>query len=45
MGDRSASWKGSFLLALGITVFGVALFSYILKVPFPVFKFFNLVPL
>ena len=43
MGDRSASWKGSFLLALGITVFGVALFSYILKVPFPMFKFFNLV--
>jgi hypothetical protein len=43
MGDRSASWKGAFLLALGITVFGVALFSYILKVPFPIFKLFDLV--
>jgi hypothetical protein len=43
MGDRNATWKSAFLLALGITVFGVAVFSYILKVPFPVFKFFNLV--
>jgi putative tricarboxylic transport membrane protein len=43
MGDRSATWKGAFALALGITIFGVALFSYVLKVPFPVFKFFNLV--
>jgi Tripartite tricarboxylate transporter TctB family len=43
MGDRSASWKDAFALALGITVFGVALFSYVLKVPFPIFKFFNLV--
>ena len=41
MGDRSATWKSAFLLALGITVFGVALFVYVLKVPFPIFKFFG----
>jgi hypothetical protein len=43
MGDRTATWKSAFALALGITVFGVVLFSYILRVPFPIFKFFNLV--
>jgi hypothetical protein len=43
MGDRAASWKGSFFLALAITVFGVGLFSFVLKVPFPILKFFNLV--
>jgi hypothetical protein len=45
MGDRSTTWKSAFLLALGITVFGVALFVYILKVPFPIFKLFDLVTL
>lgn len=43
MGDRSATWKSAFVLALGITIFGVAVFSYGLKIPFPIFKFFNLV--
>jgi hypothetical protein len=38
LGDRTATFKGSFLLALGVTVFGVLLFAYLLKVPFPVFR-------
>jgi hypothetical protein len=37
MGDRENSWKESALLAAGITVFGVALFSYVLKVQIPLF--------
>jgi hypothetical protein len=38
LGDRTATWKTSFLLALGITVFGCALFSYVLHVPFPIIR-------
>jgi hypothetical protein len=38
LGDRSATWKSSLLLALGITVFGCALFSYVLHVPFPIIR-------
>ena len=38
LGDRTATWKSSFLLALGITVFGCALFSYVLHVPFPIIR-------
>jgi len=38
MGDREATWKGSFLLAAGITFFGVLLFAYVLQVPFPMFR-------
>jgi Tripartite tricarboxylate transporter TctB family len=38
LGDKSATWKGSFILALVITIFGVALFSYALKVPMPVLE-------
>jgi uncharacterized protein (DUF486 family) len=34
-GDRTATLKGSFLLATFVTVFGVALFSYVLQVPMP----------
>jgi len=34
-GDRTATLKGSFLLATVVTVFGVALFSYVLQVPMP----------
>jgi putative Ca2+/H+ antiporter (TMEM165/GDT1 family) len=37
MGDRENSWKEAALLAAGITVFGVGLFSYILKVQIPLF--------
>jgi hypothetical protein len=38
LGDRDATWKTSFLLALGITVFGCALFSFVLHVPFPIIR-------
>jgi uncharacterized membrane protein YhdT len=38
LGDRTATLKGSALLAAGVTFFGVALFSYVLKIPFPLFR-------
>ncbi len=36
MGNRSTTVKQAVLLALGVMVFGVLLFAYGLKVPFPV---------
>jgi hypothetical protein len=36
LGDKNATWKGTFILATVITVFGVALFSYFLQVPMPI---------
>jgi len=38
LGDRTATLKGSALLAAGVTVGGTFLFSYLLKVPFPLFR-------
>jgi hypothetical protein len=38
LGDKSATWKSAFLLAAGVTVFGVGLFSYVLQVPMPVLE-------
>jgi len=38
LGDRTATLKGSAMLAAGITVLGAVLFSYVLKVPFPLFR-------
>jgi putative tricarboxylic transport membrane protein len=38
LGDRSSTYGGSFILAVIMTVFGVALFSYVLRVPFPIFR-------
>ncbi len=38
LGDRTATLKGSALLAAGVTFFGVLLFSYVLKIPFPLFR-------
>ena len=38
LGDKTATLKGSAILALCITVAGCFLFSYILKVPFPLFR-------
>jgi putative tricarboxylic transport membrane protein len=38
MGDREATFKGSFLLALGVTICGTFLFTYVLKVPFQAFR-------
>ena len=36
LGDRTATLKRSFVLALIVTVFGVGLFSYFLQIPMPV---------
>jgi len=38
LGDRTATFTGSFLLALGVTVFGVLLFAFLLRIPFPIFR-------
>jgi len=38
LGDRTATLKSSALLAVCITVGGGLLFSYVLKVPFPLFR-------
>jgi hypothetical protein len=38
LGDRSTTVKGATVLAAGVTVFGVVLFSYLLKMPMPVLK-------
>jgi Tripartite tricarboxylate transporter TctB family len=37
LGDKDATWKGSFILAAVVTLFGVTLFSYFLQVPMPIF--------
>ena len=42
LGDRSATWKGCFILATVITVFGVSLFHFVLQIPMPVFKWSGL---
>lgn len=38
LGDRTSTLKSSALLALGITIPGVLLFSYLLQLPFPIFR-------
>ena len=38
LGDRTATLKSSLLLATGVTLVGGFLFSYVLKVPFPLFR-------
>ena len=38
LGDKTTTLKGSALLAACITVGGTLLFSYVLKVPFPLFR-------
>ena len=38
LGDKDGNWKKSLLLALGVTFFGCLLFSYVLKIPFPLFR-------
>ena len=38
LGDRTATILRSALLAAGVTAFGVLLFSYVLKIPFPVIR-------
>jgi hypothetical protein len=36
LGDRTATWRTSLVLAVVVTVFGVGLFSYLLQIPMPV---------
>ncbi len=36
LGDKNATWLGTFILAAVVTTFGVALFSYFLQVPMPI---------
>jgi putative Ca2+/H+ antiporter (TMEM165/GDT1 family) len=36
LGDRNRTWKATIILATVVTVFGVALFSYLLQVPMPI---------
>jgi hypothetical protein len=38
LGDRGSNWKSSLILAAFITVFGVALFHYLLQLPMPVLE-------
>jgi Tripartite tricarboxylate transporter TctB family len=37
LGDKTATWLGTFVLSAVVTVFGVSLFSYFLQVPMPIF--------
>jgi hypothetical protein len=41
-GDKTATYKSSFILASGVTVFGVLLFHYLLNIPFPLLRGVNL---
>ncbi len=36
LGDKTATWRGTFILATVVTAFGVGLFSYFLQVPMPI---------
>ncbi len=38
LGDKTATYKSSAILAAGVTVFGVVLFHYLLNVPFPLLR-------
>jgi putative tricarboxylic transport membrane protein len=38
LGDRTATWKSALVLAAVVTVFGVAVFSYLLQMPMPLVK-------
>jgi Tripartite tricarboxylate transporter TctB family len=40
--DKTATYKSSLILAAGVTVFGVLLFHYLLSIPFPLLRGFNL---
>jgi hypothetical protein len=41
LGDKGATWRGTFVLATVVTVFGVSLFSYFLQVPMPIFTWWG----
>jgi len=38
LGDRTSTLKSSLALAAGVTFFGCLLFSYLLQLPFPIFR-------
>jgi len=38
LGDRTATLKGSLTLAAAVTAFAVLLFYYLLRIPFPLFR-------
>jgi hypothetical protein len=38
LGDRTATLKSSFILAVVVTVFGVLLFHYLLQIPMPILR-------
>ena len=42
LGDKTATYKSSLVLALCVTVFGVLLFHYLLNIPFPLLRGVNL---
>jgi uncharacterized membrane protein YhdT len=42
LGDKTATYKSSFILACGVTVFGVLLFHYLLNIPFQLLRGVNL---
>jgi hypothetical protein len=42
LGDNTATYKTSAILAAGVTVFGVLLFHYLLSIPFPLLRGVNL---
>ena len=42
LGDKTATYKSSFVLACGVTVFGVLLFHYLLNIPFQLLRGVNL---
>jgi hypothetical protein len=42
LGDKTATYKSSAILAAGVTVFGVLLFHYLLNIPFPLLRGVNL---
>jgi hypothetical protein len=39
-GDRSATWISSILLAMGLSLFGILLFSFLLGIPMPIIRGF-----
>jgi hypothetical protein len=38
LGDRETTLKGAAILSAGVTIFGILLFSYLLKVSMPILK-------
>ena len=41
MGSTTTTWKEAAVLSAGVTVFGIALFSYLLQVQIPILRGFN----